>query len=681
MRLLGADGAIINLLEPDHVTLRWTHDAGITREAEQRWLRSIELRVGEGLFGRAVAEREVLVTGDYLSDAGFRHTADSDQFAREIGVRSVIVAPMLVDGSAIGALGAYDGRPGRFGDAAVGLVRALADHAAAAIANARLIDELTRSERELAKRVEALRALREIAARITAERDGSTILQSVVDESKRLLCSDDAHLTLMSEQADHLVPAVVADDSDRRTREWLESMQFPLDGGINGLAASLGEVVWTPDYLVDPRFPHEPDDQDVARRLGLRAVAVAPLRAPEGAVIGTLAVSYREPKRTIAEDEIELLQGLADHAAIAVTNIRLYEQLRSSEARYRYLLEHSPDMVWSHDADGRLTFVSATSEKLVGWRPDEVVGRHFLEFIHPDSHEEAMRRMRSAASAPAGTDDANIGLDEPFRCYLLHRDGRPVPVELRGVSIRQDGVFVGAHGSVRDISDRERLEADLRRQAAETAAGEERALLARELHDSVTQAVFSMTLTTRAAELLLDRDPEAVRAKLAELRELQRDTLAELRALIFELRPGSLEQDGLVPALRTHAAAVQGRTGLSVIFEVDELERLSPVTEGALYRIAQEALHNVVKHAGAREVRIAVRREPPNVRLVVQDDGAGFDQRHVTGDGLGLTGMRTRAERAGGALRITSQPGGGTTVEAVVPLVPRDRDEGLRQAT
>jgi signal transduction histidine kinase len=235
-------------------------------------------------------------------------------------------------------------------------------------------------------------------------------------------------------------------------------------------------------------------------------------------------------------------------------------------------------------------------------------------------------------------------VEQEYRVNLVHRDGHLVPVEIRSVGVVVDRVFVGSQSSIRDMSERDRMERDLRRQEAELAASQERAKLAQELHDSVTQALFSMTLTTRSAEMLLQRDPPRAVEKLAELRQLATDALAEMRALIFELRPGSLDQDGLVVALRKHAAAVQGRTGLPVTVETtwDEEERLPPGVEESLY-------------------------DDGGVRLSVTDDGAGFDPASIPSGHLGLEGMRTRAERLGGRFSIASAPGQGARIEVLVP--------------
>jgi signal transduction histidine kinase len=140
-----------------------------------------------------------------------------------------------------------------------------------------------------------------------------------------------------------------------------------------------------------------------------------------------------------------------------------------------------------------------------------------------------------------------------------------------------------------------------------------------------------------------------------------------MRALIFELRPGGLEQDGLVAALRRQATAVQSRVGLPVVVETELDERLPNEIEDCLYRIGQEALHNVVKHAAAHNVKLVIGRVPDGIRIAVIDDGAGFDAAAVPPGHLGLAGMRARAERIGGRFLVDSQPGKGTTIEVVVP--------------
>jgi PAS domain S-box-containing protein len=394
--------------------------------------------------------------------------------------------------------------------------------------------------------------------------------------------------------------------------------------------------------------------------MGLRGMAAAPLRSPEGFIIGTLAVSYRTP-HAFDDEEIAVLKGLADHAAIALTNTTLYERLRESQERYRHLVQNSPDIIWSIGADAKFTFISATVERMTGWTPLELLGEHFGAIVHDSTREVA------EVDWTAGVSAANPELRG--RVNLLHRDGRAIPAEFIGMaSLDADGRFAGANGSVRDMTEREDLERDLRGQAAELAAGEERSHLARELHDSVTQALFSMTLVTRTVEMQLDRDIDAARQQLATLRDLQREALAEMRALIFELRPGNLEQDGLIHALKTHSSALQARIGLPIVVKGTELQDRLPIEiEEVLYRIAQEALHNVVKHAAAQQVRLELAADDGGVRLKIVDDGVGFDPAGVSDGRLGLTGMRARAAKIAALLDVQSRPGQGTTIEVSVP--------------
>jgi PAS domain S-box-containing protein len=910
-RLLESDGARIDLYDPSLDALRWTYAAGDAMRLAPAWASTGGLRPGQAVAGTAFAEQRPVRTDDFLEDDRFRRDDAVRAFVRSTGIRSVVAVPLAGDGQPLGTLSVVSRRAAAYDDADADVLAALATQASIAIRNARLIAELERSQAAVARRADTERALRDITARIAALREPEVILRRVVEEAKRLLGTDGAHLTRMSETGTFLVPVVVAGAGEGVDQSWLLSMEFPLGGGINGLAAQEGAPIWTSDYLVDPRIPHETDDVSAAERLGLRGMAAAPLRAPGGEVIGTLAVSAAQP-REFSEEELDLLQGLADQAAIAITNSTLLSRLTESEARYRYLVERAPDLVWSigadarltflsdavvrltghqpneligqhfgalvhetsrdvadfdwttgmeqgsqevrgrvnlagvngqpvpaefiatarldengrflgangsvrdmreherlelelreseiryrtlassspdlvfaTDAEGRYTFVSDQAERMLGWDKEGAIGRHFMEYVAPGWEAAAAASYQALVDRPERVHSSRIdflnGAGEPVpleinvvgsisdgRLTAIHGvgrdisdrerlerelresesryrflvenspdvvfatdvegrftfisdaiermagwrpdavvgqhysmlvdasadeatsrwaalvrepsveqiaiqnlkrpDGGSVPVEISAIGmVDESGAFAGIHGSTRDISERARLERELRRQAGELAAGEERAHLARELHDSVTQALFSMTLVSRSVEMLLDRDVAAARAQLTQLRDLQREALAEMRALIFELRPGNLEQDGLTRALRTHTAALQGRIGLPVVVESTLDERLPLAIEEVLYRIAQEALHNVVKHAGARQVRVEIGQTGQGVRLRIQDDGKGFDPAAVPDGHLGLAGMRARADRIGARLGCQSEPGKGTTIEVVVP--------------
>ncbi|HEY6058032.1 MAG TPA: GAF domain-containing protein, partial [Candidatus Limnocylindrales bacterium] len=202
-RMLDASGAMIYLYDGERDRLRWAYDAGISDERELAWVRALEIPIGVGLFGRAVAEDRLMVSDDYSADRRFRHAPDLDRFVREVGVRSMIVAPMVGADGPLGAIGAYARRTGAFGEPEMALIGALAGHGAIAIENARLIERLRASQDELSRRAAAEHALREIAAGITAIRDPAEIRQRVADESRRLLAVDGAHLALLDEGVLH----------------------------------------------------------------------------------------------------------------------------------------------------------------------------------------------------------------------------------------------------------------------------------------------------------------------------------------------------------------------------------------------------------------------------------------------------------------------------------------------
>ena len=210
--------------------------------------------------------------------------------------------------------------------------------------------------------------------------------------------------------------------------------------------------------------------------------------------------------------------------------------------------------------------------------------------------------------------------------------------------------------------------ARLHERARHAAVLEERQRLARELHDSVTQALYGISLYAEAADrALADGDVDAAATHLRDIGETTQEALGETRLLLFELRPPLLEEQGLAAALRTRLQSVEARAGLVAEFRGTGEGRLSPDAEQALYRVAQEALNNVLKHAHARHVEVSLEVASHGALLEVADDGVGFDPARAAGGGFGLPGMRERVERLGGLLAVNSTPGAGTRVRVVVP--------------
>jgi len=199
------------------------------------------------------------------------------------------------------------------------------------------------------------------------------------------------------------------------------------------------------------------------------------------------------------------------------------------------------------------------------------------------------------------------------------------------------------------------------------ALARERRRLARELHDSATQTIFGMTLATQSALLLLERDPSRVGAQLDRLNQLAQSALAEIRTLVSELRPDQVAAGGLAAALRRHLAERQLPETLSVSLEVEGERRLSSAEEECLFRIAQEALNNIVKHAQASQARIRLHLAEP-LSMEIQDQGCGFDLQCAQHSGhVGLISMRERAAEIGWNLQVTTSPGAGTRIRVQKP--------------
>ena len=244
------------------------------------------------------------------------------------------------------------------------------------------------------------------------------------------------------------------------------------------------------------------------------------------------------------------------------------------------------------------------------------------------------------------------------------------------------GVLVLEHDEAHDLSEeKERVVTAFASQAGvaienvrlfadvtEKAAFEERQHLARELHDSVSQALYSIVLGSHAARKQLQTRPKEADKALEYVQNLAEAGLAEMRALIFELRPEVLEQEGLNAALAKQVEALEIRHKLKAEFSAEEEPALPFHAKQALFRITQEALHNIVKHAHAQEVSVTLSETNDEVSLIIQDDGVGFDTTQMYSDRLGLTSMQERAASLGGEFSLKSEADGGTRLSVQVPL-------------
>ncbi len=348
------------------------------------------------------------------------------------------------------------------------------------------------------------------------------------------------------------------------------------------------------------------------------------------------------------------------------------EELTERDAHLRLLLEEVPAVIWSVDPELRFTSSTGGGLSALGLRPGEVVGTTLEEFFGTD--DPAFPAIAAHRRALAG-EPVDYELVWAGRSYHSHVE------PLRGA----DGTVRGAVGVAIDLTDRNAAEEELRRsyellrrtdaQRRELMARlvraqeEERRRIAADIHDD---AVQKMTAVGLRLEALARRvQGEEARELLARLQATVGTTIGRLRTLLFELRPPALDRAGLADALREHLAQLRDEAGLSVHLEDRAPGPLPEEIKITAYRIAQEALANVRKHAAARSVRVVLDALDGGLLVRVADDGAGFRpaEPSVAGPGhLGLESMRERAEQAGGWLQVRSRPGAGTTVEAWLPL-------------
>ena len=356
-----------------------------------------------------------------------------------------------------------------------------------------------------------------------------------------------------------------------------------------------------------------------------------------------------------------LIEGLAPYEMTISGYRETNAALQTSEERYRELFENANDIVFTTDFEGRLTSINRAGERLTGYRRDEPPPIP-VKVLALEYFERAARMFKELIT---------VGGAETQEFEIITKDGHPLMVEVSARPILNDGKAVGVQGIARDISERKRAEKALHR-LNETL--EERARhIAHELHDEASQLLVSVHI---AIDGLAQTLPPSDQHTVEEIKALIEQIESELRRLSHELRPTILDDLGLVPALEFLSQGVSRRFGIRITVEGDTSGRLPPQVEVALYRIVQEALNNITKHAEASHVSVRLQKEENKIRLTVTDDGVGFDMQSVLGQkgrsGLGLVGMRERLIPLRGECIINSSPGKGTEISVLVPSEGKD---------
>lgn len=344
---------------------------------------------------------------------------------------------------------------------------------------------------------------------------------------------------------------------------------------------------------------------------------------------------------------------------------------------YRRVVEISPDIIWIN-RDNRIVFMNEAGLRLFGAASaEQILGREVYELFHPDSHALVRSRIAKLLSAP---NQRVPFVDE----RIVRLDGEIRDVEATAASFVDAG-GIAILSMLRDVTERKRGESalveshrELRALAAalESIREEERKRLSRDLHDELGQLLSALALDVELLKRTLGAHDKELLSHAEEMGRLVSTTVAAVRRIAKDLRPPMLDTMGLVPALEAMAAEMSERYGPRCFLraECDDLD-LSDDIATQVFRMVQEALANVVKHAQARTARISLSRSECGVVVRVEDDGRGMppaDQRRP--GGCGLIGMRERAFTLGGKFAVRSEPGAGTTVEFVLPLAPVRED-------
>jgi len=536
------------------------------------------------------------------------------------------------------------------------------------------------------------RALVEAGIALSSELSLDAVLQKLVETSVTLTGARYGALGVLDPSGRQLERFLTVGVDDE-TRAGIGDP--PTGRGILGVLIREAAPLRLHDLARDPRSVGFPPGHPV-----MTTFLGVPI-ALRGVAYGNLYLTEKEGGEDFTEEDEEAVVMLGSQAAVAIENARLYESATRWSAQLESLNEVMNVLVTEFDLTRLLQLIATRLRDLLGARTvtialphggaariEAAAGEDAEEYVgmqlarrsktmrvlerrrservdsvldDPEVDHESARRLGAATSlyVPLAVHGAAMGV------IAAHDKQGPDP-RFTDDDVRIAEIFAGRAAVAVELSQRVARDA---LQRVVTAQELERRRLARELHDETGQALTSILLSLSGLEEA--HDERELRAAIAEVRELVRSTLQDVRQLAVELRPKVLDDFGLVAALERLTQSFGEQTGISVHFQQllpPPAGRLPPEVETALYRIVQESLTNIVKHARATSVSVVLTRKDDSVSVVVEDDGVGFEPGREPDGGIGLAGMRERVALLGGRLAIESRPGAGTTFVAEVPL-------------
>ncbi len=675
-----AKNVILHLLDDEKQVLVPRAVAGI-REIPKGQL---NMRPGEGVAGQVMATGRVINIADIRTDERFLNQTIPVKF------RSLVVAPIKSHEECIGTISIHSDAAHAFNDNEVTLLETLGTQVSIGIDNANLLET---TQKNLAEINILYRISQVLATSLDADqlmKNVATLLQQNFEYQNVIIFAVDPESgELIARQGSGAIAA----------RLIKQGYRLPVGAGIAGHVAKTGEPFVTNDVDNEAFHVPHPFSSDIKYELAV------PISIENQQVIGVLDIQQTS-SLPLARRQLELLSAVADQLAIALNRIDILGSLEqrvqqrthdlvvlynlitiiSENWRLQDLLELSLVLTLETMKADRGIIYLGDGKEPPGLKP--VIQRGFAEGfqITPGSlpDDELAGRVFEQHKSLTLDNLAEIPAYAKFK-GLNSYAGIPIMVrgEMRGVFSlfgNKKGVFgPDEMALLTSIADHLGIGIEnsiLFEQSRDSAVLEERNRLARNLHDSVTQLLYSLTLMAGSTQKMLERghDLGAIKNSVARLGDTAQQALKEMRLLLYELRPAVLDSEGLISALQHRIETVEERLGVKVDLQANNVPELPNNIEDALYHIALEALNNIVKHSGSTMATIRFTKVRGDMVMEISDRGKGFDpnQPHK---GLGLRNMRERGQMLGGEIFIDSKPGSGTQVTVKVSIPSSSLDE------